>query len=103
MKRVDSKIDGSLLVEEDLLFHGMITGDLTVPSGRMLKMHGLVSGDLVVEKGAEADVHGKVNGAVRNQGRVRIFGMVKDLFEDAGADTLVDAKAVVTGKDHRLV
>ncbi|MCR6727679.1 hypothetical protein [Agrobacterium fabrum] len=95
--------DGDLTIQEDTSLHGIINGDVTVPYGQYFSLHGIVNGDIIVEKGGKAKVHGIVNGSVRNRSTVWIYGRVEHLFEDVEATTHVDAKAVITGKDNRLV
>ncbi|MBB5278781.1 autotransporter passenger strand-loop-strand repeat protein [Rhizobium rosettiformans] len=97
MEFFNKQIEGTLTLEQDLDFHGMINGNLTVPSGRILMMHGMINGDLVVDSGGRAHVAGTVNGTVINHGgEVTVEGTVyavRDL--DLTHPTLIAANAVV--------
>ena len=101
MRDRNDKIEGPFLVEENLLFRGMVTEGATVRSGVMLDLRGMITGDLDVDSGAQAIIHGTVNGTVRNHGGyVQIFGTVDavvDLSPDA--QTVVEPGALIKGCD----
>lgn len=99
MERANHQIDGSHSLTTDLEFHGMVTGTLTVPTGREVRLHGLVTGDLIIEKGAKALVAGMVNGTVVNHGGdVRIDGMVGAVRDfDQSNPTVVTPNAKIVG------
>ncbi|NTJ63088.1 hypothetical protein G6M50_07760 [Agrobacterium rhizogenes] len=82
MERLDARIDGSIRLDRDVRFYGLITGSLTVPKGRICELHGTISHDLIVEPGATAVVYGTVAGLLRNQGGdVRVFGSVGSVVD----------------------
>lgn len=100
MRAVNDKIEGPLLIDEDLAVHGMITAGAVVRTGRKLVLHGMITGDLVIEPKARVIIHGMVNGVVINDGgRVEIFGTV-DAVADRSADavTIIDPVAHVKGR-----
>lgn len=68
MDELDAYIDGSIVVDRDLCFHGTLTGTMTVPTGRKLELHGTIGHDLIIEAGAQAVVLGRINGALINRG-----------------------------------
>ncbi len=97
MRRVDDKLQGPVLIEEDLAVHGIVTGDATLSSGAKLVLHGTITGDLIIEPRAKAIIHGTVNGMVINDGgRAEIFGTV-DVIMDRSPEavTVVDPVASV--------
>lgn len=95
--------DGNFIVTQPTVTHGIINGDVTVPTGQEIVVRGMINGDLIIQAGGTAKVRGMVNGSVRNSGRVLIFGMVDNLYEDTSAETHVDAGAIISGRDGRLV
>ncbi|QIO60656.1 hypothetical protein [Rhizobium leguminosarum] len=94
--------DGDFAVREPVVTYGIINGNVTVPSGQEIVIRGIINGDLFIGDGGTAKVHGMINGSVRNLGKVWIYGIIGNLYEDASAETHVDAKAMIAGKDHRL-
>ena len=101
MQDRSDKIEGPVLIEEDLLFRGMITVGATVRSGKMLDLRGMITGDLDVEHGAQAIIHGTVNGAVRNHGGyVELFGTVDEVIDlSPEAQTVVASGALIKGRN----
>jgi hypothetical protein len=89
------KVEGDLLVTENLDLHGMVTRNVTVANGATLLLHGMICGDLVLEKGGNVDLFGTVGGDVTNHGGIlRIYGVVSgDLYRLAGTTEIQpDAK-----------
>ena len=82
VERLDARIDGSIRLDRDVQFYGLITGSLTVPKGRFFELHGTISHDLIVEPGATAVIYAGVGGLLRNQGGdVRVFGSVGSVMD----------------------
>lgn len=99
--RIDSdKIDEDLQVQEELIIHGMITGNVTVLSGGHLILHGVVCKNMYIEKGASADIHGVVLKDVYNRGILAIFGTIKGHLHNEDGTTYFGPKA---GYENRLV
>ena len=45
-----------LVVEHDTDMAGMVAGDVTVRSGRLLRLGGMVRGDIILEPGARLEM-----------------------------------------------
>jgi cytoskeletal protein CcmA (bactofilin family) len=101
MRDRNDKIEGPFLIEENLLFRGMITVGATVRSGVMLDLRGTITGDLDVERGARAIINGTVNGTVRNHGGcVELFGTVDAVVDlSPEAQTVVKPGALIKGRN----
>jgi len=98
LERLDVRIDGSIRLDRDVQFYGVITGSLTVPRGRTFELHGTVLHDLVVEAGAVVVVYGSVAGLLKNKGGdVRVFGVVGSVMDfDETRPTDFSCQAVTT-------
>jgi hypothetical protein len=97
MRDRNDKIEGPFLIDENLIFRGMIVGGATVRRGVMLELTGMITGDLDIEVGARAIVRGTVNGTVRNHGGyVEIFGSV-----GAVVDCSPEAQTIVALRSGR--
>lgn len=82
---------GDLLLSHDVEFHGLVTGSVTVPPGKRLRLHGRIAGDLVVQANAYAAVYGSVTGAVLNQGaEVTILGRAGALHRESSTVTMIN-------------
>ncbi len=82
MERLDARIDGSIRLDRDVRFYGIVTGSLTVPRGRTFELHGTICNDLIVEAGAIVVVYGAVGGVLRNEGGdARVFGSVGSVMD----------------------
>ncbi len=100
VERLDAKIDGSIRLDRDVQFYGLITGSLTVSKGRICELHGTISHDLIVEPGATAVVYGTVAGVLRNKGGdVRVFGSVGSVldFDETKPTNLLSPGVTGTG------
>ncbi|MGG6892376.1 hypothetical protein [Rhizobium sp. BR 315] len=98
MERLDVRIDGSIRLDRDVQFYGVITGSLTVPRGRTFELHGTVLHDLIVETGAIVVVYGSVAGLLKNKGgNVRVFGVVGSVMDfDETRPTDLSCQAAAT-------
>jgi hypothetical protein len=82
VERLDVRIDGSIRLDRDVRFYGVITGSITVPRGRTFELHGTVLHDLLVEPGAVVMIYGSVAGLLKNKGGdVRVFGVVGSVID----------------------
>ncbi len=100
LERLEARIDGSIRLDRDVQFYGVVTGSLTVPRGRIFELHGTISHDLIVERGATVMVYGTVAGLLQNQGGdVRVFGSVGSVvdFDEASPTDLSLSAATATG------
>lgn len=80
----------------DVELHGVIFGEIIVPSGIKLVLHGVARSDVVVEKGGCAIVRGTVAGCLINLGgSVEVFGTVGVIADAPGTSTLVQTGALV--------
>jgi hypothetical protein len=64
MDRISGMIAQPLVVERDTDMAGMVAGDVTVRSGRLLRLGGMVRGDIILEPGARLEMSGIVSGRV---------------------------------------
>jgi predicted acyltransferase (DUF342 family) len=101
MQDRNDKIEGPFVIEENLLFRGMITAGATVRAGAVLDLRGMITGNLDVERGARAIIHGTVDGTVRNHGgHVEIFGTVDEVVDlSPEAQTVVKTGALIKGRN----
>ena len=87
---------GDLTLNDDLEISGLVSGTVTVPSGRHLLLNGMIAGDLIVEQDTRVTIHGMVIGMVFNHGGdVEIFGMVDGVTDSSDRKTFIDARAVI--------
>ncbi len=92
------KVEGNLLVIDDRLLHGMVTGSVTVTVSGYLELHGMVCGDLILEPGGIVALHGMVVGNVYNRGGdLDVYGTIRGSLHDEGGATVVDPDAIVGG------
>ena len=95
----DKKIEGSLVLNYDLTFHGMIAGDVIIIRRGILRLYGLCCKNLTLEQGSKAFLYGTVDGNVLNRaGYLEVYGKINgNLHTEAGAVTHIDSQAVVQG------
>jgi cytoskeletal protein CcmA (bactofilin family) len=97
MRQEHGKIDGDLLLAEDLELRGMVTGTITVSAGKSLALYGMCGGDLVIEAGARASIDGTVAGNVTNNGIVEVRGMVLGSVQSQNGTVRYSKEAMVGG------
>lgn len=86
MRKINGKVEGPLIIQENTVCQGMITRGVTLRSGVTLILYGMITGDLEMEPGSSAEVHGIINGTLRNNSAdVVICGCV-DAVEDTNPD-----------------
>lgn len=76
MKVEHGQVQGPLVVSDEYVLHGMVTGDATVTRGGHLQLFGMVTGDLRIEDGGSAEVRGIVSKNVLNAGSLDVFGII---------------------------
>lgn len=93
VERLDVRIDGSVRLDRDVEFHGVIIGSVTIARGRTFELYGTICHDLVVEAGAIVTIHGSVAGTLKNHGgNVHVFGEVGSVLDyDAKSPTHLPA------------
>lgn len=93
------RIEGALVLNYELTLKGSITGDVTVVRHGILRLHGLCCRNLTLEQDSKAYLYGTVNGNVLNRaGYLQVYGKIAgNLHTEAGAETHIDAQAVVQG------
>jgi cytoskeletal protein CcmA (bactofilin family) len=97
MRTENGKIDDNLIVAENFELNGMVTGSITVQSGKSLDLNGVCAGDLVVETGASANVSGMVAGDIVNSGAVELLGLVQGNVRSKNTIFKRSPKAVIMG------
>jgi cytoskeletal protein CcmA (bactofilin family) len=73
------KIEGDAIIhDDDICFHGIITGNLFIDGGININLSGLVAKDVIVSGDSEVVIDGTVIGTVsaNPEAKVTIFGMV---------------------------
>jgi cytoskeletal protein CcmA (bactofilin family) len=95
------KVLGPVVVREDMRFHGMIDGGVTVAPGVAFDMRGMIAGDVTIESEARVELRGMVAGSVVNRGQLTIYGVVRGSVsdKDAGATNYAPAFATEVGRD----
>ncbi len=92
----DGKLMGDQYIAGSVAIRGLIVGSVSVGASGELTLHGTITKDLVVEPGGTAIPHGTVVGSVRNNGRTKLYGVVKGrLISGPSGDTWRDKKSVV--------
>ncbi len=77
MELQNNKIQGDLVVESNLNFHGMVTGNAIVSDGAIFNLYGMVCGNLILESNSKAIIRGTVSGnLIINGGQVELLGRV---------------------------
>jgi cytoskeletal protein CcmA (bactofilin family) len=101
MRVEHGKVLGPVVVREDMRFHGMIDGGVTVSPGVALDMRGMIAGDMTIEADARVELRGMVAGSVVNRGRLTIFGTVRGRVsdEDRGETSYAPSLAEDRGRD----
>ena len=97
MNTIFRKIEGNILLDHELILHGLVTGNITVVNGGTLILHGLCSQNIEIGKGAKAYIHGLVAGNVLNRGgRLEVYGTISGFIStiEEGV-TLIDPNAIV--------
>lgn len=89
METTHGRLPGPIVVREDRVHHGMITGGVTVASGVTLHSYGMIAGDLNIEPGAVVDHHGMIAGSVYNRGRLTLNGRIAGTLSDAEGETVL--------------
>jgi len=96
------KIDSDILLREELIFHGMVTGNATVDNGGRLILHGMCCKNLIIKKGGECYLHGTVTGDVDNiGGYLEVYGTISGFLRtDDNAETIIGKFAVYKNRDN---
>jgi cytoskeletal protein CcmA (bactofilin family) len=99
MNNYHGRMQGPVVVKDDLAFYGHLNGSASVVRGVKLELHGLVTGDLTIEPDALVELRGRVHGSVTNKGRLIIYGQVGGAVtdEDGGQTTCMWPGAVMAG------
>jgi len=99
VEEVHDRIEGDIVVENELLLHGMVTGNVIVKESGSLFLHGMVIGNLTVESGGNVELHGTVCHDVYNRGGyLKVFGVVDGILFDDSEHTYLDGKCIVKGR-----
>jgi hypothetical protein len=67
---ISNTVAEDLVVEEDTVVDGIITGSAIVRPNRTLIINGIVTGNVVIEQDAQVELNGIVSGDVFNQGGI---------------------------------
>ncbi|WP_134211395.1 hypothetical protein [Enterobacter asburiae] len=96
MLEIYKKYEQDLVMDTDLLLHGMITGDLYVTNGHLAKIHGMVTGHIYVEPGGKIVIYGMSTGGLTNRGGIiEIYGSVTGGLHEESGDTLIHSGAKI--------
>ncbi|MFL6131314.1 MAG: hypothetical protein ACJ72A_00825 [Nocardioidaceae bacterium] len=99
MNSYHGRMQGPVVIEDDLAFYGHLDGNASVGRGVKLRLHGIVTGDLTIGPDAVVELRGRVHGSVSNKGRLIIYGQVGGAVtnEDGGQTTSMWPGAVMAG------
>ena len=97
------KIDNDLLLSEELIFHGMVTGNVTIDNGGKFILDGMCCKDLIIKEGGECYIHGTVVGNVDNiGGYLEVFGTISGhLRTSNNAETIIGKLAVINNGNDK--
>lgn len=76
MRVEHGQVPGPVVINDDYVLHGMVTGDAMVSRGGHLQLFGIVTGDLRIEDGGSAEVRGIVSKDVLNAGSLEVYGII---------------------------
>jgi cytoskeletal protein CcmA (bactofilin family) len=102
MNSYHGRMQGPVVIKDDLAFYGHLDGNASVPRGVKLQLHGIVTGDLTIEPDALVELRGRVHGSVTNKGHLIIYGQVGGAVTDEGGGqtTSMWPGAVMAGYHH---
>ena len=99
MKTENGKVEGDLLVSEDLNMNGMVTGNITVSNGASLKLNGMCLNNVIVEKSSHAEINGMINGdLINNGGSLDVHGSINGDINSFSGESNVSHSAHVAGQ-----
>lgn len=90
-------LKSGLSVGSDLVFRGVISGDVTVKSGVQFSFQGVIKGSLTVEPGATVYLNGVVKRNLYLEGGALLIGVVRGDVRFKGSGTL-HVSGVVKGR-----
>lgn len=98
MRTEAGRIEGDVVVTDELTLLGVVQGSVRVGTGGRLRLLGTVGHDLVVEAGGEAELVGVVKRDVTNSGgTLTVVGRIRGrLYANAG-QTRLDENSDVAG------
>jgi len=103
MRIEHGKIEGDIQLDEELILHGMVTGNITILKDGVLTLHGTCCKNIIMEKGARATLHGTVGGDVlNNEGYLEVYGTIAGSLHTINGHTFVDPNAVVNGNRRTI-
>lgn len=88
----NGRIDGPLVVDDDLVLNGMATGPITVQGGGSLLLHGTASAGLDVQPGGRATIGGVLHGTLRCSGAVELLGVIEGAIIIESGGTVLAAE-----------
>lgn len=98
MRIENGVIDGDLVVTEEFILNGILTGTVVVGVGGDLELNG-VAYHLVVQCGGSASLRGVVRGNVTNEGGIlTVLGVVTGALNCISGQTIVAPGAIVHNK-----
>ena len=101
MKVIKERVSGDVMVLEDTLLQGIVTGKVCVARGANLMHHGMIVGPVTLEPGAEASIFGFVKGDVVNKGGdLRVYGTVNGAVKTEAGSTRIDKDAFIRQEEN---
>jgi cytoskeletal protein CcmA (bactofilin family) len=99
MRFENRELAGDMVIAEDLIVTGSISGDARVESGGRLLLRGTIRGDLTIEAGGFVDLRGMVLWDVHNVGgELRVLGTIGGRMDDRSGNTAVDPGARILNR-----
>jgi hypothetical protein len=90
------QIDGNIYLADELVLHGVATGNIIIRAGGVLELYGICYQNLIIEPGGKVYLHGLVIDNVFNRGGyVEIHGAVDGYVHTLSGDTIFGPDAAI--------
>lgn len=94
MRIEHKKIFDDIEIQDEIMLHGIIAGNVSVKNGGILYLHGMVTKNLLVQDGGKVFLHGMVSGDITNQGGLlEVYGTILGKLHDISGLTYIDSNA----------
>lgn len=88
------KIEDDIELDNELVLHGMVNGNVRVVDGEILVLNGMCSQNLVIEEGGRVYLHGTTVGNVHNNGGyLEVYGTINGYLRTESGNTQIDPDA----------
>jgi hypothetical protein len=102
MRRIEGIHHGDLVVDDDVLVVGAVTGNIRIEGSGHLRLEGTTSGHVLIHANGAATIQGEVYGSVLNSGLLIVAGEVHGrLIESGDSITSIGRGASIAGARRR--